>query len=159
MKHLLLWQIPTVKAVTQCFFAEMQRIFPARSVDCQMGWLIPAEGFPSDETIFRGEDFLEGTHSAWAGSVVPLGIWSIVCMSMPGRGKMCFPCGNRRWEIEDHWGNNQPRSRSEFISTSVAEWTPSFGIPSSYLGAKAFNTHLYCIPPVLPLHVQKSYHF
>lgn len=80
-------------------------------------------------------------------------------MSMPGRGKMCFPRGNRRWEIEDHCGNNQSRNRSELTITSVAERTASFRIPSSYLGAKACSTHLYCIPPILPLHVQKCYHF
>lgn len=54
MKHLLLWQILVVETVLQCFFAEMQGALPVSSAACQMGWLIPAEGFPSNESVFRG---------------------------------------------------------------------------------------------------------
>lgn len=75
MKHLLLWQILAVKTVLKCFFAEMQTIFPVSSAACQAGWLIPVGGFPSNESVLRGKNFLEGI--TLAGSAVLIGGRSI----------------------------------------------------------------------------------
>lgn len=61
IKHLLLCQILTVTTVLKCFFAEMQRIFPVSSAACQTGWLLPAGGVPSNQSVFRRDNTCTGS--------------------------------------------------------------------------------------------------
>lgn len=76
----------------------MQRIFPISSATCQMGSQIPAEGFPSNKSIFREENYLEGTvlvlvvQFCYETEAYVLG-----CMSMCDvTAIMHFPSGNKR---------------------------------------------------------------